>query len=293
MGQWFRRWSLNVLLLGGFLPLIWLVGHHILLWGFVIVHIINCKNLWTWFFSLRHWHFYRWRALITLQHWLPLIRSLLFCLHVGIRRLVFKTLWTSKFVVLIYGIVRILITIVIAFSTLISWVIIIFIFLIIIISRLVWKLRKLIIKVIELVRSTQFIWKVFLTAANKLVWKLRELIFIVIDLVRSLQLIWKVFLTVANKLVWKLRELIIIVVELVRSTQFIWKVFLTVANIRSLVWLLTVLLLHSWLRVLLWILSRKIVLLLSRIVIVRFYLCKWLVEWVRIFLILLVKCVDH
>ena len=153
----------------------------------------------------------------------------LFCLHVGIRGLVFKTLWTSEFVVLIYAIVRILITIVIAFSTLISWVIIIFIFLIIIISRLVWKLRKLIIKVIELVRST----------------------------------------------------------------QFIWKVFLTVANIRSLVWLLTVLLLHSWLRVLLWILSRKIVLLLSRIVIVRFYLCKWLVEWVRIFLILLVKCVDH
>jgi hypothetical protein len=261
LGQWFKRWSLNVLLLGGFLPLIWLVGHDILLWGFVIVHIINCENLWTWFFSLRHWHFYRWRALITLQHWLPLIRSLLFCLHVGIRRLVFKTLWTSKFVVLIYAIVRILITIVIAFSTLISWVIIIFIFLIIIIYRLVWKLRKLIIKVIELVRS--------------------------------LQLIWKVFLTAANKLVWKLRELIIIVIKLVRSTQFIWKVFLTVANIRSLVWLLTVLLLHSWLRVLLWILSRKIVLLLSRIVIVRFYLCKWLVEWVRIFLILLVKCVDH
>ena len=164
-----------------------------------------------------------------MQHWLPLIRSLLYCLHVGIRGLVFKTLWTSKFVVLIYAIVRILITIVIAFSTLISWVIIIFIFLIIIIYRLVWKLRKLIIKVIELVRST----------------------------------------------------------------QFIWKVFLTVANIRSLVWLLTVLLLHSWLRVLLWILSRKIVLLLSRIVIVRFYLSKWLVEWVRIFLILLVKCVDH
>ena len=229
MGQWFRRWSLNVLLLGGFLPLIWLVGHDILLWGFVIVHIINCENLWTWFLSLRHWHFYRWRALITLQHWLPLIRSLLFCLHVGIRGLVFKTLWTSKFVVLIYAIVRILITIVIAFSTLISWVIIIFIFLIIIIYRLVWKLR----------------------------------------------------------------EFIIIVIELVRSTQFIWKVFLTVANIRSLVWLLTVLLLHSWLRVLLWILSRKIVLLLSRIVIVRFYLSKWLVEWVRIFLILLVKCVDH